>query len=256
MKETERIVAAQRNIGIERGDKLLIHSSFKSLGHIEGGIETFIEALKLAVGEEGTLMLPTFTYGSVNAENPVFNIKETPSCVGMVPEVFRHSEGVKRSLHPTHSLAVWGKDKDYYIENHYADNNCLDVNSPIFKLKENGGKVLLVGCGLAKNTILHGVEIACRVPYAFGVDYSDPEYHREYICIDQEGKEYKKEFFHVFARGSGYEHDFTRLGEIMKLTPVRLLDAECYIFDAKELWNFAEEALRKDPYCLARPIGT
>ena len=256
MVEQERIVKALKEIGIEKGDKLLIHSSFKSLGPIEGGIETFIAALKQAVGEEGTLMFPTFTFGSVNAENPIFNIKTSPSCVGMIPEVFRHSEGVKRSLHPTHSLAVWGKDRDYYIENHYEDDNCLDVNSPIFKLKENGGKILLIGCSLGRNTMLHGVEVACKVPYAFGADYSKPEYHREYISIDEDGVAHKKEFFHVFSRASGYEHDFTRITEIVDIKPVKLLEADCYIFDAKELWDTVVKAFEKDPFCLARPMKT
>ena len=248
------IVNDLRKIGINKGDILLVHSSFKSLGYVEGGIEAVVEALKQAVGEEGTLMLPTFTYDNVNAENPIFNIKESPSCVGMIPEVFRKSEGVVRSLHPTHSLAVWGKDKEYYIANHHDDDNCLDTNSPIYKLMQKKGKILHIGCGLSHNTILHGLEIHCKVPYAFKADYSLPEYHREYVCIDEDGKAYKKEFFHMFAKVTGWHHSLSRLTEIMPCVPVKVLEAECYLFDAKELWTIVEEALRKDPYCLAKRI--
>ncbi len=251
MYSKQDIVKNLEELGIEKGDKLLIHASYKSLGAVQGGIETVIEAFKEAVGEEGTLMFPTFTYENVNGQNPVFNIKTSPSCVGMIPEVFRHGEGVVRSLHPTHSLAVWGKDKEYYIENHHEDQNCLDQNSPIMKLKKAGGKILLVGCGLKKNTILHGLEIACKVPYAFGVDFSDPHYHRDYICINENGVEHKREFFHVFARESGWAHNFDKLAEVLPLNVVKLLEADTYIFDAQKLWDDVEKALKINPYCLA-----
>ena len=256
MATITEIVNDLRKIGINKGDKLLVHSSYKSLGYVEGGIETVVEAFKTAVGEEGTLMFPTFTYDYVNMENPVFDIKKTPSCVGMIPEVFRKSEGVVRSLHPTHSLAVWGKDKEYYIANHHDDDNCLDVNSPIYKLMLGGGKILHIGCGLGHNTILHGLEIYCKVPYAFKADYSLPEYHREYVCIDENGIEHKKEFFHVFAKVTGWHHSLDRLAEIMPCNPVKVLEAECYLFDAKELWDTVVKALNKDPYCLAKRIDT
>lgn len=251
MYSKQDIVKNLEALGINSGDKLLIHASYKSLGEVDGGIETVIEAFKEAVGKEGTLMFPTFTYENVNGANPVFNIKTSPSCVGMIPEVFRHGKDVVRSLHPTHSLAVWGKDKEYYVANHHNDQNCLDKNSPIMKLKNAGGKILLVGCGLKKNTLLHGLEIACKVPYAFGVDFSDPKYHRDYICVDEKGIEHKREFFHVFARESGWAHNFDKLAEVLPLTTVKLLEADTYIFDAQKLWNDVEKALKENPYCLA-----
>ena len=74
------------------------------------------------------------------------------------------------------------------------------------------------------------------------------------ICIDENGKEHKKEFFHVFAKATGWHHSLDRLSEIMPCNPVKVLDAESYLFDAKELWNIVEKALSKDPYCLAKRI--
>ena len=241
-------------MGIKKGDALLVHSSFKSLGGVEGGIETLIAALKDTVSAAGTLMLPTFTFRYVNKENPIFNIKETPSCVGMIPEVFRHSDGVVRSLHPTHSLAVWGKDKQWYIKDHINDNTCLGINSPMYKLKERHGKVLLLGCKLARNTILHGLEVHLKPPYAFAVDYSVPEYHRDYTCIDENGNSYTKEFFHAFANECGYDHDFDKLRNIVECNTQKILDADCYLFHAYELWETVKTAMEKDPYCLAKKI--
>lgn len=241
-------------IGIEKGDRLLVHSSFKSLGEVEGGIETVITALKEAVGTGGTLMLPTFTYNSVTRENPTFDIKASPSCVGMIPEIFRKSDGVIRSLHPPHSLAVWGKDKEYYVKDHIKDPYVLGKNSPIYKLLQNSGKILLLGCTPYQLTILHGLEAHCKVPYVFKADYNNPKFHREYTCIDENGIAHKNEFFHMFATVGGYNHDFIKLKNIMELKTLKILEADCYLFNAKELWCVVEDALKRDPFCLASKI--
>lgn len=252
--DIEKIVTQLKNMGICEGDALMVHSSYKSLGGVDGGIDTVISGLKLAVGESGTIMMPTFTYEYVNASNPIFDIKNTPSCTGMISEIFRHGEGVVRSLHPTHSLAVWGNDKDYYVGDHWLDKNCLDKNSPIYKLMMRGGKILLIGCPTEKLTLLHGLEIAKGAPYAFKVDYSDPKYHRDYTCIDENGKRYCSEFYHVFSKGVGYAHDFNKLSGIVELNKQKLFCAECYLFNAKKLWDSVSAAMDKDPYCLATKI--
>ena len=110
------IISDLKKLGICPGDKVLMHSSYKSLGTVDGGIDTFLDALMELLGPDGTLMLPTFTYDYVTLSNPVFDIRYTMSNVGYTTEVFRKKPGVVRSLHPTHSLAVWGKDKEKYIK--------------------------------------------------------------------------------------------------------------------------------------------
>lgn len=250
----KKIIEQLNELGIKKGDKLLVHSSYKSLGKVEGGVMTVINALKDAVGEEGTLMLPTFTYDYVHKNNPVFDVRYTASNVGYITETFRHTEGVKRSLHPTHSLAVWGKDKEYYVENHHLDKACVGENSPIYKLKNSGGKILMLGCGLYNNTILHGIEVFYKPPYSMAVDYSKPEFHREYSCIDENDNIYRSEFFHVFAQEKGYEGDFIKLKNVCPMKRGFVLEAECFLMDAQTVWNTAREKIKQDPYYFVRPI--
>ena len=252
--DEQLIVEELRKAGIEEGDVLLVHSSYKSLGEVSGGALTVVNALKKAVGADGTLMMPTFTFDYVNKNNPVFDVRYTKGNVGIIPEIFRNSENVVRSLHPTHSLAVWGKDKEWFVQNHHDDDTCLGINSPIYKLKENNGKILLLGCGLAKNTILHGLEIFCDLPYACKVDYSHPDFYRNYACVDENDCVHRKEFKHVFAQAMGYEHNFSRLADIVELSPVKILNAESYLFDAKKLWDDVKIALEKNPYALVYKI--
>jgi len=50
-----------KKIGIQKGDHLAVTLSFKSIGHVKGGPDTFIDALIEVVGSEGTIMVNTFT---------------------------------------------------------------------------------------------------------------------------------------------------------------------------------------------------
>lgn len=236
------------NLGVTVGDKIMVHSSFKSLGKVDGGVMTFIDALKDTVTTEGTLLFPTFTYDCVNKSNPVFDVKSTVSHVGIIPEIFRKTDGVKRSVHPTHSIAVWGKNRDKFIKDHHKDNVCVGENSPLFKLKDLKGKILMVGCGITHNTLIHGVECFCKPPYAFKVDYSDPKYHRIYTCIDENDNVVRQEFLHEFMEDLGWYQDYDKLKNLMDIKEGKILDAQSYVMDAKTVWNTVLNKMQEEPY--------
>ena len=98
-----------KRIGIKRGDIICVHSSLKSIGEVDGGANTLIDTLLNVVGEEGTILMPVFTYSFVgNKDAQPFDIKNTGSKTGLVTEIFRKRKGTKRSNHPTHSVvAPW-----------------------------------------------------------------------------------------------------------------------------------------------------
>ena len=93
--------------GVCPGDILLVHSSFKSLGPVEGGAETVIAGLLDALGESGTLVLPTFVQKDfANAYN-TWHINK-PSDTGYLTEYFRKLPGVLRS----DQSIVYGQQQD------------------------------------------------------------------------------------------------------------------------------------------------
>ncbi|MBO3803947.1 MAG: AAC(3) family N-acetyltransferase, partial [Candidatus Brockarchaeota archaeon] len=96
-------------IGLRKGDVVLVHSSLSRIGYVPGGAETAIGALLEAVGEGGTIVVPTIT-GSISdsPENPPSFAKDKPSWTGSVPEALRKMRGAFRSKHPTHSVASVG----------------------------------------------------------------------------------------------------------------------------------------------------
>ena len=79
--------------------------------------------------------------------------------MGLIPDTFRQLPGVVRSLDPTHSFCVWGKDKHKYICNHHKIPT-MHRNNPLGLLEQDGGYCLLVGCP-EKTTFMHVVETAC-----------------------------------------------------------------------------------------------
>ena len=107
MYTKEQLKKQLENMGLTGDETILIHSSMKSIGEVEGGADTVLDAWIEYFGH-GLLLLPTHTWKNINADSPVFNSKETPSCVGLLTNMFLKRDGVIRSLHPTHSMAGIG----------------------------------------------------------------------------------------------------------------------------------------------------
>jgi len=180
------LIADLVSAGIKPGDSVLVHCRFSSLGYVEGGAITLIKALETVVGESGTLLFPTFPANSLNKtymdHKPVFDVKNTPSAMGIVTEVFRKMKNVKRSFHPTDPVAAKGKLAEYYTSDHYNQITPYNANSPFYKLVEQHGKILMIGVGLESCTNLHTLEDA--VEFKFPV-YLEKIYEAK--MIDENG---------------------------------------------------------------------
>lgn len=171
------IVAGLRRLGLRRGDRVNVHSSLSAFGFVEGGAKAVITALLEVVGPEGTLMMPTFSQGKVE----VFDPDRTPSFNGRITETFRLMPGVTRNRHATHAYAAIGPDAQRYLAG--GGNNVLTwgPESPLGRLIDDGGWILLLGAGHGASTAQHHGETAGRVK-CFGLDTSGVYF------IDEEGE--------------------------------------------------------------------
>lgn len=154
----ETIVAGVRALGVNPGDVLLVHSSLKSLGLVPRGAKEVIEALQEVVTEQGTLILPTLTWNRINAKNPRFDVQKARCSVGTIPETFRKMKDVTRSLHPTHSVAAWGREARAITLGHEQQQTPGGVDSPYHRIVQRAGKILFLGVTTACNTMLHCIE--------------------------------------------------------------------------------------------------
>ena len=70
-------------------DTVLVHSSMKSIGKVEGGADTVLDVLMDYFGKTGLLVFPTLTYTIYGEEKKIYSPEKTPSVVGLLPEMFR-----------------------------------------------------------------------------------------------------------------------------------------------------------------------
>jgi len=150
------------NLGVQRGDILCVHSSLKKLGFVIGGVRTVVEALREAVGPEGTIMMPAYSgdlsdpaewryppvpeswIEEIRAETPPYDPERTPTrALGAVPEYFRRYPGVIRSAHPQSSFAALGARARELTDGHELSFR-FGPKSPLGRLLEMNGKVLML----------------------------------------------------------------------------------------------------------------
>jgi hypothetical protein len=154
----EDLTRALRQLGVVPGDVLMVHSAFDRFVGFRGGPLDVVRTLQAVVGKDGTLLMPTtpFRRGAIEyaLTDPIFDARQTVSQMGLVTEIFRRSQGVVRSNHPTHSVAAWGRHASAMIAGHeQADTPCGRL-SPYARLLEHQGKILLAG--VADHTMTFG----------------------------------------------------------------------------------------------------
>ncbi|MGI5958035.1 MAG: AAC(3) family N-acetyltransferase [Massiliimalia sp.] len=152
------------DLGLKRDDTVMIHSSIKAIGPVEGGVDTVLDVLMEYFGETGLLLMPTHTWQWMEHPLDLFDPDEMPSCVGFLTEQFRKRPGVLRSLHPTHSIGAYGPRAAEYIQGEETIQTPCGAGGCWAKLSDWNAKVIFLGCPVAKNTFLHGVEEKKDVP--------------------------------------------------------------------------------------------
>jgi aminoglycoside N3'-acetyltransferase len=78
--------------------------------------------------------------------------------MGLISEAFRRSPGVVRSVHPTHPVALWGRDAGEWAAGHPLATTPCGRGSPYFRLLECDGDVLLLGARITDLTLFHTLE--------------------------------------------------------------------------------------------------
>lgn len=163
MYTKRNLIKDLEKLQINRKGTLLVHSSMKSIGPVEGGADTVLDAL-MEYMKEGLLVFPTHTWWTVTPENPYYYVDRSPSCVGILTELFRKRPGVVRSRHPTHSVAAIGKGAEHFVAGDEKYNSPCARGSAWGKLLDHKATILLIGVDHTKNTFIHGVEEWANIP--------------------------------------------------------------------------------------------
>ena len=147
----------------------MAHLSYKAIEPVEGGIQTVIDALLEAVGDSGTIVLPTFTFSF--CESAKWNRQKTPSEMGIISELARNHKDAKRSCHPIYSVVAIGSKSNEY--KNCNDSNGIGDKSPFAKLKKDNGIMALIGVGYNQGFVIgHHIEWKENVNYRYLKEFS------------------------------------------------------------------------------------
>ncbi len=156
-------------LGAPRDSIVLIHTSMRSVGNIEGGSLGLLDAMiDYFTARGGLFCVPTHTWH--NLDNPyasvTLDVSSPDTCLGAFSNVAAVDPRGYRTENPTHSMVIFGDRKkalelakfEDEIDTPIAPNGCYG------SLYRMGGKILLVGVGQTKNTFIHTAEEMAGIP--------------------------------------------------------------------------------------------
>jgi aminoglycoside 3-N-acetyltransferase len=164
-------------LGLEKEDNVAVALSFKSIGYVQGGPNTFIDALLEVVGSKGTIMMNTFTHSkSLFGLTPdhVFDSKKTIPYTGLIPRTLLQRDGSIRSQHPNNSVVAIGFYAKYLTVDHDGRSNPF---LPYEKLGQINGKYMCIGLGNRFVAIRHQAQVRAnlfRAPIFLSSYYKRP----------------------------------------------------------------------------------
>jgi len=204
----QEILAGLRDVGLGAGDVVMVHSSLSSLGYVAGGADAVIDALLEAVGAQGTVVVPAFTWGRFHQEHGfTFDVAGASVAdeVGVIPETFRQRPGAMRSRHVCHSVAAIGPHARQVMG---AGVRSFGPGSSFDALHQLNARVLLLGVGFTACTALHMVEEYRQVPYRSYRDFGDCR-----VLLPDGTTEPSRAV--EYLKRQGYQNDFGKMDAVL-----------------------------------------
>lgn len=238
-----------RALGVQPGGALMLHTSVKAVGPVLGGPNTLVQALLAALTPAGTLMMyagwhdfpylddfPEEQQAWVMAHHPPFDpaIARAVRDNSLLAECLRTWPGAQRSGHPEASMVAVGARAAWLTADHPMQYS-YGVGSPLAKLVEAGGQVLMLGAPLDTITLLHHAEYLAQMRHKNQVHYRCPVLRDgETVWLDFEdydtGETHDDYEFEDIAR------DYLAAGRGRQ---GRVGEAASYLFDAADLTAYA-----------------
>lgn len=241
----EKLLQDLAAMKIDPKGTILIHSSMKSIGQVEGGADTVLDAL-MEYMKDGLLILPTHTWSEVGYKKPVYDSRTEPACVGVLPNLFRQRPGVLRSLHPTHSVAAFGKEAADYVSGEEKSTSPCPREGCWGRLYDRDAEIMFLGCTMKSNTFIHGVEEWNHIPDRVS-DWTQP-----ITIVDAEGREYHVDMHrHDCHSCEDISAQYDKLEEPCRYLGVvrygKFGDAKCIIGKARGMCDIASVFLKRNP---------
>lgn len=248
MYNKEQLKACLKEMGLSPSDSIMVHSSMKSIGAVEGGADTVIDAF-LEYFSDGLLMTPAHTWTQMSEEHSLFDPAAEPACVGIIPNLFLQRPGVVRSLHPTHSIAAYGSAAAAYVQGEEACRTPCPPGGCWDRLRSIHAKILLIGVTHARNTYIHSIEEVLGVPERFT---SAPTLFS--LKMPDGSIQPAPMYRHYNPHTAHISESFDKLSEAFlecgAARAVSFGDAACLLCEADKLFEVTARVLSHEPNCL------
>ena len=254
MLTKEDIKNALTRLGIRKGDCLLVHGAQVGCGHVDGGADAVIDAFYDAVGEDGGVLMPSFTRpyaafeGTLNKGRNFRPFEKTNIeniWTGELPKAMARRKDAKRSAHCSHSWSGIGKKAEICTSEQALSDAPASDTSPMAKALSLGGKVCFYGCRASSNTFIHYIEYKAKSAFLENaivkIKDDDGKIHTEVIhnhvpgCRDFYNPKNLDSKFYVRAIEKGLTIKEEKLGM-----------GQIYVMDLKELYEIGMELFRED----------
>lgn len=229
MNEYEKIASQFK---LKKGDRIWISSELIKMVFIMKKKQVkfdgneLINAFQKAVGEEGTIIIPTFSFDFSNKK--YYDIRNTRGITGALGNIALQRDDFKRTKHPMHSFAVWGNDQDFLIS--MENRNSFGINSPFGYCIGSRVKQIILGTDyIHAITFIHYAEVTCNVPYRFTKSFTG-EYVTECGKVEVRTYDYAARKLEIEP-----EEKFNRMGAILEAEgaakKIDIDSLECYLVD-------------------------
>lgn len=249
MYTKEYLMRQLGDMGVNPKGTLLVHSSMKSIGPVEGRADTVLDAFSEYM-KDGLLLFPAQTWDQVSAAKgrDTYYPASDPTCNGILPQLFWQRPGVVRSLHPTHAMAGLGKGAAEYLAGEEHTHSPCARNGCWGRLYDVKAQILLLGVALNRNTFIHSVEEEMDIPNRLR------ETEEILYTVTAEGKRYTiPQHRHFWPVAEHYVKMEKTLLERGAMERTRFGDADCLLCDAVRVSDVIRGFLRNNPSLFDTP---
>ena len=236
-----QLTSQLEEMGIVKGDVLLVHTAMSKIGPLVDGPKTLVDALLEVVGDSGHILMPSSPNPAMQLDYirtlDAFDVSSTPSKMGAVTEYFRQQKGVVRSWSPTEPVCAYGPESDWFVSGHAYKPTPYDGESPFARVAQRNGKILYIGVTLINaGTSLHLLEDAVS-------DFPLPVYYNESFATNVIAPDGKNHHWDIYV----HNPEVSKIRRCDDLLPLfqkaevakqhQLGMATTWLFNAKKMYD-------------------